>query len=134
MAVGLSAVNLANKWLDLLRGVAFTPPTGLYVALHKGDPGAAGTANPSTGNATRVALVLGSASNSVAGTSTVVLAGTQPSWLMAANETISHISVWNAATAGTFLWSAQLTASRAINTGDTFTLTACGLTLSPVAV
>lgn len=129
MAVGLSAANLANNWLNMLRGVAFpSPPTNLYIALHKGDPGVSGTANPSL-NTTRVQLVLGAAANG-----TVSLTGSQPTWTMSASETISHISVWNAATSGTFLWSAALTASRAVVNADTFTLTACGLSLSPIAV
>jgi len=143
MAPGLSAVNLANKWLDILRGNQWVSPPGstLYVALHWGDPGANGTTKPSVGatNPTtptvkRVALVLGAPSNAVAGTSTVSITGNQPSWSMSASETITHISVWTASADGTFLWSAELTASRVVNTGDTFTLTACGLTLSPIAV
>ena len=44
MSTGITTY-LANKWLDLVRGVAFTAPTGLYVKLHTGDPGPAGTAN-----------------------------------------------------------------------------------------
>lgn len=130
MAAGLSSANLANKWLNMLRGVAFPSPPGatLYIALHKGDPGAAGTANASV-NTTRVALVLGAPANG-----TVALTGSQPTWTMSATETLSHISVWDASTAGNFLWSAALTATRTVNNLDTFTLTACGLSLSPIAV
>lgn len=128
MATGLSATNLANKWLNILRGSTFTPPSGLFIALHKGDPGAVGTANASV-NTTRLSLVL-----EVANNGTISLTGAQPVWSMTTTETISHISVWDAASSGNFLWSAQLSASRTVNNGDTFTLTACGLTLSPIAV
>jgi len=39
-------------------------------------------------------------------------------------QIITHVSVWwDAATAGNFLYSAQLTASKTINTGDTLNLT-----------
>ena len=34
MAVGLSAVNLANKWLDMLSATAFTAPAGAFIKLH----------------------------------------------------------------------------------------------------
>ena len=39
MAEGINATNLANVWLTTLDGA--------FVALHTGDPGAAGTANAS---------------------------------------------------------------------------------------
>ena len=58
MTVGLHATNAANKFLDLLRGTAFTAPSGLYVKLHTGDPGASASANASA-NTTRVAITFG---------------------------------------------------------------------------
>lgn len=133
MAAGLSAANLANGWLNMLRGVSFPNPPGatLYVALHKGDPGVNGTSNSSV-QTTRKALVLGAAANG-----TVALTGSQPSWTMSASEVLTHISVWSALTGGQFLWSAALTAyppGVTVNNLDTFTLTACGLSLSPIAV
>lgn len=127
MAAGLSTTNLANSWLNLLRGVAFTAPTSLYVKLHTGDPGASGTANPS-GNTTRVALTFSAASGG-----TVALTGTPPSWTMTTSETLTHISVWDASTSGNFLWSVALSSSKTVTNSDTFTLTACGISLSPVA-
>lgn len=127
MAVGLSTTNLANKWLDMLGGTAFTAPSGTYVKLHQGDPGSAGTANASAVT-TRSELTLTSASSGA-----VALTGTQPSWSMTASEVISHISVWDAATGGDFLWSAQLAVAKTVANGDTLTLTTCGLSLTPLA-
>lgn len=127
MAVGLSTTNIANKWLNTLAGVGFTAPTALWVAIHTGDPGASGTANLS-GNTTRKALSLGTPANG-----TVSMTGTSPSWTMTTSETLSHISVWDASTSGNFLWSAQLSSSKTVTNSDTFTLTACGVSLSPVA-
>lgn len=127
MAVGLSTTNLANKWLDMLRGATFTAPSALYVKLHVGDPGAAGTANPSAVTA-RSILLLAQASSG-----TVALAGAQPAWAMTTTETISHLSVWDASSGGNFLWSAQLSLAKSVANGDTLTLTTCGLTLTPLA-
>lgn len=127
MAVGLATTTLANKWLDILRNVAFTPPTGLFVKLHTGDPGAAGTAN-SSAVTTRSTLTLAAASAGA-----VALSGTQPSWAMTTAETISYISVWDNASAGNFLWSAQLSVAKTVANGDTLTLTTCGLSLTPLA-
>ena len=127
MAVGLATTTLANNWLNMLRGVAFTAPTGLYVKLHTGDPGAAGTANASAVT-TRSTLTLAVASGGA-----VALTGTQPSWSMTTSETIAYISVWDNASVGNFLWSAQLSVAKTVANGDTLTLTTCGLSLTPLA-
>src|SRR5258708_37543974 len=47
MASGLAATTLANKWLNMLGGTAFTAPS-TFVQLHTGEPGAAGTSNVSS--------------------------------------------------------------------------------------
>ena len=129
MTVGISLVNLANPWLNLLRGVVPSAPTGLWLALHVGDPGVSGTANQSV-NTTRLALNLAAASNG-----SVVLTGTQPLWNMTATETLSHLSTWDSSTSGSgnFWFSAALSATRTVNNGDTFTLTSFGITLQPIA-
>lgn len=127
MAVGLSTTNLANNWLNMLRGTAFTAPTALYVKLHTGDPGSAGTANASAVT-TRSTLTLAAASGGA-----VALTSTQPSWSMTTSETVSYISVWDNASAGNFLWSAQLSVAKTVANGDTLTLTTCGLSLTPLA-
>jgi len=95
--------------------------------LHTGDPGATAAANASAVT-TRSQLTLAAASGGA-----VALTGTQPSWSMTTSETISYISVWDASTAGNFLWSAQLAVAKTVANGDTLTLTTCGLSLSPLA-
>lgn len=128
MATGLAATALANKILDHLRGgTAWTQPAAIYVKLHIGDPGAAGTANPSAVT-TRVAVTHAAASGG-----SITSNGTAPSWAMTASETIAYVSFWDASTAGNFLWSAQCTASKGVVNGDTLTLTTNTLTLTPLA-
>lgn len=133
MAVGLSAVNTANAWLNTLRGTSaatFTAVTTLFVQLHTGDPGASGTANVSSVT-TRPALNFGAAS---AGSQSAI--ATLPSWATWAGtngEVVTHISVWGASSAGTFYYSAQLTASKTVNTGDTLNLTSLTVALTPIA-
>lgn len=130
MTVGLSTANLANRILDHIRGgTAFTQPAGLHVKLHLGDPGAAGTANPS------VVLTRSQATFGAAASGAIALTGTNPSWSMTATETISHISVWDssATSGGNFLWSAALSVAKSVQSGDTLTLTSCGLSLGALA-
>jgi hypothetical protein len=133
MTVGLSAVNTANAWLNTLRGTSaatFTGVTTMFVQLHTGDPGASGTANVSS-VPTRPALNYGAAS---AGSQSAI--ATLPSWATWAGtngEVVTHISTWGASSAGTFYYSAALTASKTVNTGDTLNLTALTVSLTPIA-
>ena len=132
MAVGSSAAGLANKWLDMLGAAAFTAPTGTYVKLHIGDPGSAAATSPSSVT-TRPAVTWASASGGSKASS-----GTAPSWTSWAGtnaEVVTHISVWDTAgpTGGNFLFSAALSASKTINTGDTLNLTSLTYALTPIA-
>lgn len=135
MTVGISSGNLANKWLDVLgaagpaAGTTFTGITSNFVKLHLGDPGAAGAGNPST-NATRVVMNWAAAS---AGSKAIQ--ATLPVWAAWASgtEVISHISVWDASSAGNFLFAIALTASKTVSNGDTLTLSSLSLALSPIA-
>jgi hypothetical protein len=126
MTVGLSTVNLANSWLNMLRSTAFTAPAGIFVKLHTGDPGASAAANAGAVT-TRPAATFSAASSGALALSN------SPSWSMTTSETISHISLWDASTAGNFLWSLALTASKTVANGDTLTLTSLALSLTPLA-
>jgi hypothetical protein len=129
MTVGLHAVNLANKWLDMLAGTAFTAPSSANVKLHTGDPGSAGTSNASA-ETTRKALTW-----SAAASGSKAIAATLPQWATwsAGSETISHISVWDNISAGNFLFSVALTTSKAITNGDTLNLTSLTFAFTPIA-
>ncbi|MBJ8342762.1 hypothetical protein JGU71_28120 [Antrihabitans sp. YC3-6] len=128
MTVGLHTVNLVNKQLDHLRGgTAFTQPSGLYVKLHIGDPGSAGTANPSA------VTTRSQATFSAASGGAIAVTGTLPNWAMTTGETLSHISVWDASTSGNFLWSAALSSTRAVVNTDTYTLNTLSLAYAPLA-
>lgn len=130
MADGLAGTTLANKWLDMLSATGFTAPTTTYVQIHTAAPGAAGTTAVCTGTvgSTRKALTWSAAS---AGSKAMSGA---PSWAsFDVGQTITDVSVWDAATAGNFLFSAALSASKTVAVGDTFNLTALSITLSPIA-
>ena len=128
MTVGLSAVNTADKLLNTIgrTGTTFTAGS-LYVKLHTADPGAT-AATAASAVTTRYAVTFSASSaGSMALTS---MGGT---WAMTATETISHISLWDAATAGNFLWSVALTASKSVINGDTLSLTSLTLAFTPIA-
>ena len=128
MTVGLSTANLANKWLDMLGGTAFTAPGTVYVKLHTADPGASG-ATAASAETTRKALSWSAAS---AGSKAISSSVSWASW-SAGSETISHISVHDASTAGNCLFTAALTASKAVANSDTLTLSSLSVSLTPLA-
>jgi len=128
MATGLSAVNLANRWLDMLSGTTFTAPAGTWMKLHTADPGATGATGASAQTA-RTAMTWGAASAGVKATSA------STSFAMTATETITHVSLWDTVgpAGGNFLGSAALTTSRAVANGDTLSVTSFQASLSPLA-
>ena len=113
MSDGLSA-TVANAALATITGTDAN-----NVQLHTGAPGAAGTANVSSVT-TRPAVTWNSPS---AGS---VTASDQPAWSSWAGtngEVDTDVSFWSASTSGTFGFSAALSPSVTMNTGDSLTLT-----------
>jgi hypothetical protein len=131
MAVGMAATTLADKWLNMLSGTAFTTPPGSFIALHTnaGDPGAAGTAHASSVT-TRVAATW---SASATGSKAMSNTPTWASWAGTSGEIVSYISEWDAITTGNFQFSATLTTPKTLTTGDTLTLSTLTFALTPIA-
>lgn len=128
MATGLSS-SIANSLLDALcNGTNYTALTQpIYLKLHTGDPGSAGTAN-AAGNTTRKSVSFGAAASGVCSNDAAI------SWTsgeVTTSEDYTHWSLWSASTAGTFYMSGTLTAN-AVTAGDTFTIAIGDLDLSLV--
>jgi hypothetical protein len=127
MAVGTTQY-LNNAWLNTIKstGTSFNVAAGIYVLLHTGAPGAAGAGNVSS-TTTRQAVTF------TAATTGVLNSSSSPSWTSWAGtngEVVTAVSFWDASTVGNCLWTATLSASKTINTGDTFTLSSCSLTIT----
>jgi hypothetical protein len=129
MAVGIASAS-ANSILDALaKGTDYPGNAAVYVKLHIGDPGSAGASN-AAGNTTRQQATFASSSGGANATNADVV------WLSVGTaETYSHVSFWTAVSAGTFLGSSALTASKTVAIGDTFTIPSGSLTmaLTPLA-
>jgi hypothetical protein len=116
MAVGLSAA-VANAILNALcRSTAWTEPDAVWIQLHTGDPGAAGTSNVAT-ETTRQQATFGTTASGGAISNTAALTWTN----VAGSEDYTHYSAWDAETDGNFLFSGTITAN-AVTAGDTFTI------------
>lgn len=123
MTVGFAAAAV-NGWLD----GTFATAT-CWAKLHTADPGAAGTTAAAVGDATRKQATMAAAS----GGSKAASASVGPWTNGGTSETLTHISLWSASSAGTFNGSAALSASKAWASGDTFTLTALTIAITPIA-
>lgn len=125
MTVGAAAAT-ANAWINVLRGTTYTGLAGLFVKLHTADPGAAG-ATAASAVTTRNALTLNAASG---GSATLL---TLAAYSMTSTETISHVSLWDNVSAGNFIASGALSASKAVNNGDTLTFNTFTVSITPIA-
>lgn len=123
MTVGVAA-SVANGWLD----GTFATAT-CWVKLHTADPGAAGATAAAVGDATRKQATMAAAASGSKSASASVGPWTNGG----TSETLSHISLWSASSAGTFNLSAALTASQAWVNTNTFTLTALTISVTPIA-
>ena len=96
----------------------------MYAKLHTGSPGEDGTTNGAT-ETTRKAASFGAPSSGV------ITASADITWTnVSTTETYSHISLWDASTAGNCLFTGALSASKSVTAGDTFTLTAASTTIT----
>ena len=129
MAVGVST-TLSNSWLNVIRGGAagttYTAPAAVYVQLHTANPGTVGTTSVSSVTTRQAATF----SASTTGVLSLSNTPSFTSWAGTNGEVVSHVSFWDASSTGNFLWSAALTASKTINTGDTLNISSASLTIT----
>jgi len=106
------------KWvLDQTPG---TPPDFLFLQLHTGDPGAEGTANLAVEN-TREAVSFDTAINvSTDGRAQALTIGDVVWTAVTSTETYSHMSVWDAASAGNCWYKGAVVAPIAVTAGSNF--------------
>lgn len=106
---------VANSFLDAVARATAYSEAGVWVKLHLGDPGSAGTSNAAA-ETTRQQVTFGSAASGRAISNTAAV-----EWLnVSTTETYTHISLWDASTAGNFLGRDDLSSSAAVTAGDTF--------------
>lgn len=122
MTAGIAA-SFANSALNTIAASA------LWVQLHTGDPGAAGTANISS-TATRIAITWNGAA---AGSMTSSNVPNWGNWAGTSPEIITHVSFWTLVTAGVFVDSELLAAPVTVQTGFPLTLAAQTIGLAAVA-
>ena len=122
MATGLSSF-LADKFLDAVGNATAYSATNVYVKLHVGDPGSAGTSNPATETTRKIASFAAASAGVL--TSDAALTWTN----IAGSEDATFFSVWDNLTAGNFLFSGNISGN-AYTAGDTYVIESGSLTAS----
>ena len=121
---------LENKVLDhVLGNTTYTPAGTLYIGLWTADDGLESgtlTSEVSGGSYARESVTFDAAASGASdNTATVTFPAATANW-----GTITHVAIMDAATSGNVLFHGAVTASKTIETGDTFQISAGNLTIS----
>lgn len=121
------AEKLVLDWL-MTTGSA-TRPTTWYIALYTGAPSDSGGGTEVSGNGYARQSVAFDAASSPGGT-TVNSADVSFTASGGSFGTVTHLGIFDASTSGNLIWHGSLTASKAIDDGDTLTFTAGNIDLT----
>ena len=105
----------SKMYQSALKATPYTGPATLYMGLHTASPGVTGASNEVTGNAyARTAIAFGTDTNGAGSNSGVVTfpAPTPANW-----GTVTHFTIWDAASAGNCLYEDALGNSVATSIG-----------------
>lgn len=116
MATGISSAAADTA----LAAIAAAYP---WVKLHVGDPGSAGTANPATETTRKQASWNAASGNHIDNSGALTWTS------IAGSEDATYATGWSASSAGTFGWSAPITAG-AYTAGDTYNVAAGAIDLA----
>lgn len=116
---------LRLKLLDLVfNNTSYGPLASWYASTHTGDPGTTGASESTGGSYARQSGSVGAASSGT------VTSDADLVWTNMPASTVTHVGIWDASTTGNFLWGGALTASKTLNSGDTFRINSGQLTCS----
>ena len=119
---------LETKVLDyVLRDTADWAPAAVYLSLHTADPAEDGSgAECSGGSYARQAITF----NAAHATNGTIDNSSAEEFTNMPGCTVTHIGVWDHASAGNLLFYGAVTASKAVGAGDTISLSAGSLDIT----
>lgn len=117
-----------NRLLNATAGHTTATATDMWVQLHTGSPGAAGTNNVSTAGV-RIQAIFGNAASggTISNTGTVTFPAIS---VTPAVETLTHVSVWSASSGGDFKGADAISFVADIEDGDDLIFLVGSITLS----
>lgn len=119
---------LENELLDHVFNADYTAPASVHISLHTADPGETGASEVTGGSYARQSVTRGTgwnvASNGLVDNANIISFADMPA------VTVTHVGMFDASTAGNFLYGGALAASRVVNSGDTFEFAAGDLDIT----
>ena len=113
-----SSNYLRGKVIDLaFRGVAYTPPSTIYVSLHTSDPTGAGLTATEVSASWYARQVITFATQTTAGQTSNSNTVTYPG-VTGSAVTVTNFGIWDALTLGNMLESGALSSSKTFNISD----------------
>lgn len=100
----MRSAYLNNAELNTLKNTSFAVAT-LYASLHNGNPGITGANEVTGGSYARQAVTLGTPASSAVSNSAALNFTSMPT---IAAPGLTHVGLWDASTAGNFLWAGPL--------------------------
>lgn len=134
MTTGIISDALENAWLNhVLRNTAYTSPgTAVYAALFTSNPADNFSGTECTGDGYARVQLQGTAEWNAPGTTRATANTNAVTFPTATGDwgTITHLAICHGATGGTLLYYCELTASKIISSGDTFSIAAGEIDIS----
>jgi hypothetical protein len=115
---------LENAILDKVFRATNVTVTTAYVSLHTADPGETGASEATGGSYARQSVAFDAAASGATANTAAINFTLMPA------ATLTHIGVWDASTAGNFLWGGAASASRTTASGDTYQIPAGDLDIT----
>lgn len=119
---------LENEILDHIFNADYVAPGTLHVSLHTADPGETGASEVVGGSYARQGVTRGTGWNNAAAglvdNANVIQYPDMPA------VTVTHVGIWDAASAGNFMYGGPLSASQIVNVGNTFEFAAGALDIT----
>lgn len=97
----------------VLRNSAYTSPTTVYLSCHTANPAETGANEVTGGSYARQAIAFDAPVGNVVSNSAQIEFTGMPA------TTVTHLALWDAASAGNCLWDGAMAASRTLEAGDT---------------
>lgn len=121
---------LENALLNHTTGKSAMAMPSVYLGLFTSDPTDAGTGTEVTGGAYARQPIPAASWNAAANGSITTSADVTFPTATANWGTVTHIGIYDGVTAGNLLWYGPLSATKVVNNGDVFKVTAGNLTLT----
>lgn len=116
---------IGNKIIDaIVNATTLTGITSVYVSLHTGDPGLTGASEVTGGSYIRKVASFEAGASKASQNDAVIEFASMPA------ATVTHIGLWDAESAGNFLWGGTNSGTQSVAAGNTFRLASGALDIA----